>query len=123
MSSITEQLTGECPVPEVASATEWFWAVYTSLMHFWYVYILRSQKDHEFYIGSTNDLKRRIKEHQYGKNISTAKRLPLELIYFEGHKSKEDAIRRETYLKTTKGRTMLRQILKESLHKEVNSLV
>jgi len=92
-------------------------------MRFWYVYILLSKKDNHFYIGSTNDLKRRIKEHQYGKNVSTAKRLPVELIYFEGHRSKEDATRRERYLKTDKGKRTLRQILKESLHKEVNPLV
>ena len=83
--------------------------------HFWYVYVLRSVKDQKFYIGSTNDLQRRVAEHQVGKNISTAKRLPLELTYFEGHRSKEDAIRREKYFKTTKGKVTLRQILRTSL--------
>jgi len=54
-------------------------------MKFYYVYILLSEKDGKFYIGSTNDLRRRVKEHQSGKNVSTAKRLPIGLIYFEGH--------------------------------------
>lgn len=68
-----------------------------------------------FYIGSTNDLKRRLQQHQRGENISTAKRLPIDLIYFEGHQSKEDALRREKYFKTTKGKVTLRQILRTSL--------
>ena len=84
-------------------------------MPFHYVYVLRSKRDSKFYIGSTNDLKRRVKEHQHGKNASTAKRLPLKLIYFEGHLSKEDAVRREKYFKTAKGKTTLRQVLKVSL--------
>ena len=84
-------------------------------MQFWYVYVLRSLKDHKFYIDTTNNIERRVKQHQRGENTSTAKRLPLELVYFEGHKSKEDALRREQYFKTTKGRTTVRQILRNSL--------
>lgn len=84
-------------------------------MHFWYVYVLRSLKNHMFYIGSTNDLKRRLTQHEHGENTSTAKRLPVVLIYFEGHRSKDDALRREKYFKTTKGKVTLRQILKDSL--------
>jgi len=84
--------------------------------NFFFVYVLLSLKDHKFYIGFTNDLERRIKEHEQGKNISTNSRLPVKLIYFEGHLSKEDALRRESYFKTTKGKTTLRQILKEYLN-------
>ena len=83
--------------------------------NFWYVYVLKSDRDGKFYIGSTNNLERRVKEHQLGKNISTAKRLPMELIYFEGHRSQEDAVRREKYFKTTKGKVTLRQILRSYL--------
>ncbi|MBI2589130.1 GIY-YIG nuclease family protein [Candidatus Saccharibacteria bacterium] len=79
---------------------------------FWYVYVLLSIQDSKFYIGSTNDLNRRIAEHSQGKNTSTAKRLPVELVYFEGHLSKLDAIRRERYYKTTKGKVTLRQIIR-----------
>jgi putative endonuclease len=85
-------------------------------MQFWYVYVLQSQKDHMFYIGSTSDLKRRFQQHQRGENISTAKRLPFELIYFEGHRSKDDAWRREKYFKTTKGKVTLRKVLQEFLN-------
>lgn len=84
---------------------------------FYYVYVLRSLKDGLFYIGYTNDLKRRVAEHLRGANISTAKRLPLELIFYEAYPSKEDAERREQYFKTTKGKTTLRQMLHYFLQK------
>lgn len=83
--------------------------------NFYYVYVLLSQKDNKFYIGFTNDIKRRMREHNQGKNPSTSYRLPLELIYYEAHLNKEDVRRRERYFKTTKGKTTLRQLLRESL--------
>ena len=79
---------------------------------FYYVYVLLSNRDGKYYIGSTNDLNRRVSEHKQGKNISTAKRLPVELVYFEGHRSKQDAVRRERYYKTTKGKVTLRQVIR-----------
>jgi len=89
---------------------------YNYLMdNFWYVYVLLSAQDNKFYIGSTNNLNRRLSEHRQSKNISTAKRLPVELVYFEGHLSKLDAIRRERYYKTTKGKVTLRQIIRNQL--------
>ena len=80
-----------------------------------YVYVLLSLKDKKFYIGFTNDVRRRLKEHNSGKNISTRLRLPVKLIYYEAHLSKDDAERRERYFKTTKGKSTLRQVLKESI--------
>ena len=85
------------------------------MKNFYYTYVLLSSRDNKFYIGFTSNLKRRIKEHEQGKNVSTASRLPVKLIYFEGHRSKRDAMRREGYFKTTKGKVTLRQILRESL--------
>lgn len=83
--------------------------------NFYYVYVLLSMQDNRFYIGFTNDIERRIKEHNQGKNISTVKRLPVKLMYYEAHLSKEDALRRESYFKTTKRKTNIKQILKESM--------
>jgi len=45
----------------------------------WFVYILKSQKDSHLYVGSTNDLKRRIREHHDGLCESTRQRRPMEL--------------------------------------------
>ena len=80
---------------------------------FFYVYVLESQKDKQKYIGYTNNLKRRIKEHMDGKSFATKFRLPFKLIYFEGSLNQNDAKRREGYLKTTQGRRFLGLRLKE----------
>ncbi len=74
---------------------------------FFYVYVLESLKDGNRYIGYTENLKRRIKEHLAGYNFSTKFRLPFRLIYFEGCLNENDAKRREKYLKTTQGRRFL----------------
>lgn len=64
-----------------------------------YVYVLRSEKDKKLYTGYTNDLKRRLEEHNSGKNTSTKFRVPFTLIYYEAYKSREDATHREKMLK------------------------
>ena len=74
---------------------------------FFYVYVLESMKDHDCYTGYTENLKRRIEEHNKGLSFSTKFRLPFKLIYFEGCLSEQDAKRRENYLKTTQGRRFL----------------
>ena len=53
-----------------------------------YVYILKSKRDKKCYIGSTNDLVRRVKEHNNGKIFSTKYRNPLFLVYYENDRGK-----------------------------------
>ena len=65
----------------------------------WYVYMLKSEKDKKHYIGSTNDLKRRLQQHINSENNSTKYRLPLELIYYEAYLSEAPARLRERKLK------------------------
>ncbi|MDD5355567.1 MAG: GIY-YIG nuclease family protein [Candidatus Omnitrophica bacterium] len=64
-----------------------------------YVYLLRSAKDKGIYIGFTNNLERRIKEHNQGLVYSTKSRRPFELVYLEGYKSEKEARHRENNLK------------------------
>lgn len=64
-----------------------------------YVYVLKSLKDSNFYIGCTNDLRRRFREHNMGVSKSTRDRVPFELVYYEAYKSLNDARRREARLK------------------------
>jgi len=80
-----------------------------------YVHLPLSQKDGDFYIGYTSDLRRRLNEHSNGKNSSTKSRRPFKLIYYEAHLSKMDTLRRERYFKTTAGRSTLRQMLRKSM--------
>jgi len=64
-----------------------------------YIYLLRSKKDKNLYTGSTNNLERRIKEHNSGLVPSTKLRRPFDLIYYEGYRSERDARKREQNLK------------------------
>lgn len=64
-----------------------------------YLYILKSKKDDDMYIGSTNDLKKRLTMHNSGKIYSTRLRKPLDLIYYEAYKGEKDARKREHNLK------------------------
>jgi len=66
----------------------------------YYTYVLQSKKNGEFYTGVTNNLKKRIKEHNNGSVTSTRYKRPLQLIYFEACENKADAFRKERYLKT-----------------------
>ena len=80
----------------------------------YYVYVLQSLKDKKLYIGYTADLKRRMIEHKTGGSISTKKRLPLLLIFYEAFSNERDARRREKYFKTTQGKKGLKLVLRES---------
>ena len=79
------------------------------------VYVLQSQEDGKLYIGFTTDLNRRLTEHIKGYSKATAPRRPFELVFAEFYKAKGDALRRESYFKTQKGKRTLRLMLKESL--------
>jgi putative endonuclease len=78
------------------------------------VYVLLSLSDNKLYIGFTTDLKRRLTEHFQGRNTSTKSRRPFNLIFCEYFISKQDALRREKYLKTTAGKKGLRLILRKT---------
>lgn len=65
-------------------------------MHF--VYIIKS-KDGEIYKGMTNNLVRRLEEHNAGKTPSTKRYLPWRYVYIEGYFSEDDAKIREFNLK------------------------
>jgi putative endonuclease len=74
----------------------------------YYIYVLYSLKDRKLYTGYTDDIKRRINEHNQGLVSSTKHRRPLELIYYEYGGTKEDAIKRESCLKSGRGKKYLK---------------
>ena len=76
-----------------------------------YTYVLYSESDREWYTGATSDLKARVREHAEGRVRSTAPRRPLVLAYYEACLNREDAFRREGYLKTGRGKRYLKQRL------------
>ncbi|MFH1497990.1 MAG: GIY-YIG nuclease family protein [Verrucomicrobiota bacterium] len=71
--------------------------------------MLQSESDDGLYIGFSSDLKRRLKEHQSGRSMSTRHRGPWVLIYYESYLCEEDALGRERFLKSGAGRQLLQK--------------
>ena len=80
-----------------------------------YVYILRSLSDRQFYVGLTDNLPKRLEEHNSGRVDSTKRRVPLQLVYWEGCFNRGDAAQREKYLKTAWGKRYLKARLQRCL--------
>ncbi|PIS15362.1 endonuclease [Candidatus Shapirobacteria bacterium CG09_land_8_20_14_0_10_38_17] len=63
------------------------------------LYVLKSKTAKRSYVGITNNLKRRFKQHNLGNNFYTKRHLPWELIYKEEFNNRKEARKREKYLK------------------------
>lgn len=77
-----------------------------------FVYILHSENDNRLYTGFTNNITRRMGEHNNGKVKSTKHRRPLRLIYYEAYTDKNDAMNREIFLKSGSGKRYLKKQLR-----------
>jgi len=75
----------------------------------WYVYILRSTVDKNLYVGSTDNIRRRLTEHNSGKVDSTKSRIPFILEAYIAVKDQTKAIELEQYFKTGSGRALLKK--------------
>jgi predicted GIY-YIG superfamily endonuclease len=75
----------------------------------WYVYILRSIIDKNLYIGSTDNIRRRLAEHNSGKVDSTKSRVPFSLETYIAVKDKARAIELEQYFITGSGKAILQK--------------
>jgi putative endonuclease len=80
-----------------------------------YVYVLKSEVDNNMYVGYTQDLTHRIKQHNEGSVKSTKNRRPLILIYYESCLNQQDATHREKYLKTSWGKRYIKSRLRNYL--------
>jgi len=81
-------------------------------MNGYYTYVLESLKDGKKYTGYTQNLKLRFEQHKKGQVESTKYRRPFRLIYYEWCLSRDDAMRREKYLKRYYGKMYLSKRLK-----------
>jgi len=78
----------------------------------WYAYILESLKSRRLYVGSTDGLKRRFKEHNDGRGGKyTSKQGKFKLIFYEAYLNKKDAQKAEKFFKTGYGREILKDKL------------
>ena len=64
-----------------------------------YTYVIKSMKNGQLYLGSTDDLRRRLAEHNSGFSAYTKKYMPYTLIYYEAYRDEKDARKRESNLK------------------------
>lgn len=73
-----------------------------------YTYVLQNTKDNKLYTGFTDNLRKRLSEHNRNLVLSTKGRGPFTVIYYEACMNKFDALQREQYLKTGMGKRYLR---------------
>lgn len=79
------------------------------------VYILYSQKLDRYYVGYTNDLGRRISEHNRKKGKYTDNGIPWEIKYTEKYNDKMDAAAREKYIKSRKSKSYIADLISGEL--------
>ena len=79
-----------------------------SLWSMYWLYLLQSQITGRFYIGSTNDMARRLKEHNGGKSNATKVGRPWTVVYRESFRTVAGARRREREIKSWKNSAYLR---------------
>lgn len=75
----------------------------------YFVYILRSLKNNDIYVGSTENIVRRFNLHNKGKAKSTKAYRPWQLLDKEEFNSRSDAVRRERFLKTGQQKEILKR--------------
>lgn len=76
----------------------------------YYLYILRSQKNNKYYVGCTDNIERRLKEHNKGLSTYTKNQRPWELKYKEEYSSLSEARRRERQIKNWKKRAAIERL-------------
>ncbi|HEY0262016.1 MAG TPA: GIY-YIG nuclease family protein [Chitinophagales bacterium] len=77
-----------------------------------FVYALKSTTRNYIYVGLTDNIERRTKQHNDGYNKTTKPYRPFELIYSEEHQTRIEARQREIYLKSGVGKEFLKKLLK-----------
>ena len=75
------------------------------------LYILYSEKLDRFYVGYTNDIERRISEHNRIKGKYTDTGLPWKIVYSENYPDKKSAMSRERFIKGRKSKQFIRDLI------------
>jgi len=85
-----------------------------------YVYTLYSPKFNKIYIGQTDNLQRRLSEHNNGSlSLYTKRYIPWQIIYFESFPIRKQALERERQLKSQKGREFIWNLIKQKFPQQV----
>ena len=75
------------------------------------VYILYSYSIDRYYVGYTNDLERRLSEHNRKKSKYTDAGIPWTLVYYEEYASKKEAMNREKFIKNKKSKQYITDLV------------
>ena len=75
------------------------------------LYILHSKNLDRYYVGYTNDLPRRLSEHNRIKGKYTDTGIPWVVVYTEAFDAKKDAMKREKYIKSTKSKKFIIELI------------
>ena len=86
----------------------------TNFIPVYYLYILQSDTTSRFYIGQTQDVPERLAYHNANYSKSLKNRGPWRLLYTEQYKTRSEAVRRESQLKSWKDRRMIEKLLSAS---------
>ena len=78
----------------------------------YFVYVLKD-KNGKFYKGQTNNLERRLKEHNTNHTRTTSRMSDSKLVYSETFSNREESLKREKYFKSAAGRKFLKKILED----------
>jgi putative endonuclease len=76
----------------------------------WFVYVLQSETDGSYYIGSTYDVTWRLWRHNDGWTFSTKSKRPWRVVYIEEYPTKHEALRREQAIKRMKSRKYIEKL-------------
>ena len=77
----------------------------------YYVYILQSRKNNKFYIGFSDDVERRLSQHNVGRNKSTKSGTPWEIKYLEEFDDRKKAMNREKEIKDKKSKKYIEWLI------------
>ncbi len=77
----------------------------------YYTYILYSRIIDKYYVGSTNDLERRLADHNRGKDKFSRQGKPWQLMYFEKYETRAEAFSRERAIKKKKSRVYIEKLI------------
>ncbi len=82
-------------------------------LEMYYVYVLKSLLNQRLYTGYSNNVEKRLEQHNSGKTKYTSHTGPYKLVYKETYSTRLEAARRERFLKSGKGRAFLKEVLKQ----------
>ena len=82
----------------------------------YYLYIIQSDKDDSFYVGTTQSLDERILRHNQGRSKYTKHKRPWNLVYVEEHPDRSIAMKREYAIKGRKSKDYITKLIERGIY-------